>query len=282
MTRPPDDRSRLVSVIVPTKESAEFLSACLSSIRKQTYQDIEVIVVDNDSSDATKFIAGQLADRVYDCGPERSSQVNYGVSQSQGEFVYRVDSDFVLDANVIQQCVDKVDQGFDAVVVHNSPDPRASWIARIRHFEVSMYKFNLTHSAARFFRKSTFETLGGYNPEITAGEDYDIQNRLNRAGITVGFIDAEAVHLGEPRRLIPHLKKYYDYGRNFVNFRRANPAEFKAQLTPFRAVYLHHWRSFATHPLRGLGFLLYSFAKFCSAGAGYLRAQTAPHRRRGH
>src|SRR5258706_2134155 len=136
----------LVSVIVPTKDSAEFLGACLASITSQTYKPIELIVVDNHSTDDTQKIAKQFTPRVFTHGPERSAQVNFGVTKAKGDYVYKVDSDFVLDAHVIEQAVDKAQESFDAVVVHNSPDTRVSWIARIRKFEVDMYKYDLTHS----------------------------------------------------------------------------------------------------------------------------------------
>jgi glycosyltransferase involved in cell wall biosynthesis len=55
----------LVSVIVPTKNSAEFLRACLHSIIHQTYPRIELIVVDNNSTDATKDIAANFTGHVF-------------------------------------------------------------------------------------------------------------------------------------------------------------------------------------------------------------------------
>src|SRR5689334_8479224 len=140
-----------VSVIVPTYNSSATLIACLDSIKNQSYSgDIELIVVDNNSTDETKAIAKKYTDQVFNKGPERSAQVNYGVEKAGGEYVYKVDSDFILDEDVITQCVEEVSRGFDAIVVHNSPDVRVSWIARIRKFEVDMYKYDLVHSSARF------------------------------------------------------------------------------------------------------------------------------------
>ncbi len=212
----------LVSVIVPTKNSAEFLTACLKSIKAQTYKNIELIVVDNFSTDTTPKIAKKYADKFYQQGPERSAQVNYGATKAKGQFVYKVDSDFTLDKNVVQQCIDKIHDGFDAVVVHNTPDETVSWIAKIRKFEVDMYKYDITHSSARFVKKSVYLAIDGFNSAITAGEDYDFQNKLNRANYKTGFIDAEAVHHGEPKKLWPHLKKYYDYGKDFTNYQSQN------------------------------------------------------------
>lgn len=55
----------LVSVIIPTYNSARTLETTLKSIKKQTYQNIEIIVVDNNSKDTTKKIAEKYADSVY-------------------------------------------------------------------------------------------------------------------------------------------------------------------------------------------------------------------------
>jgi len=260
----------LVSVIIPTRNSARTLAKCLESVKKQSYKNIELIVVDNNSTDGTPDIARRYTDKVFNRGPERSAQVNFGAARAKGEFVYKVDADFVLEPYVIQQCVDKINAGFDAVVVHNTPDASVSWIAKIRKFEVSMYKYDITHSSARFLRRDVYENIGGFNERITAGEDYDFQNRLNRAGYKTGFIEAEALHLGEPKKLWPHLKKYYDYGKDFVHYQDANKSESGEQLGFFRNVYFKNWRQFVESPALGLGFIFYNSFKFGAGGLGYL------------
>jgi glycosyltransferase involved in cell wall biosynthesis len=260
----------LVSVIIPTKNSSRTLGACLFSVKEQSYRDIEIIVVDNSSADNTKEIARKYTDKVFDRGPERSAQANYGVSQSKGYYVYKVDSDFVLDKDVIKQCVDEIEKGFDAIVVHNSPDVRVSWIARVRKFEVDMYKYDLTYSSARFLKRDVYEKIGGFNEKITAGEDYDFQNKLNRGGYRTGFIDAEALHLGEPTNFWKHMMKYYEYGKDFVNYKRDNKDESKKQLSFFRGVYFKNWRKFLFNPLMSVTFLFYNCFKFGFGGSGYL------------
>jgi glycosyltransferase involved in cell wall biosynthesis len=262
----------LVSVIVPTRNSARFLVQCLRSIRAQSYTPLEVIVVDNHSSDSTREIASRYADKVLTRGPERSAQVNEGAREASGAYVYKVDADFLLEPTVVEECVEKAAQGFDAVVVHNSPDVRAGRIARIRRFEVDMYKYDHAHSSARFVRKDAFERLGGFDETITAGEDYDFQNRLNAGGYRTGFIDAEALHLGEPTRLFAHMRKYHRYGRQFATFTRRNSPD---QLRFFRPIYLRNWRMFLAHPLRGSAFVLYNVCKYAAGATGYLQERAA-------
>lgn len=263
------NKNPLVSVIIPTRNSEEFLDGCLKSIKNQTYKNIEIIVVDNNSTDITKEIARKFTNKVFNQGPERSAQVNFGVNKARGKYIYKVDSDFILDKNVVRQCVDKIKNGYGAIVVHNSPDTRVSWIAKIRKFEVDMYKYDLGHSSARFIKKNVFQKIGGYNEKITAGEDYDFQNKLNRNGYKTGFIEAEALHLGEPKSFWKHMDKYYVYGKDFVKFKNENKKESKTQLHFIRLVYIKNWKQFLRHPLLGISFMLYNVLKFCFGGIGY-------------
>ncbi|MHB1210302.1 MAG: glycosyltransferase family 2 protein [Acidimicrobiales bacterium] len=259
-----------MSIVVPTKNSEKYLQCCLKSIRAQSYLNIELIVVDNHSIDGTEKIARQYVDKFLIAGPERSAQVNIGARAASGEFIYRVDSDFYLERDVVAECMRLVALGSDAIVVHNSPDVNAGLLSKIRHFEVSMYKYDLTYSSARFIRRTTFLAMGGLDEELTAGEDFDFQNRLNRTEIEVAFAEAEAIHLGEPTSLLPLLKKYYWYGGEFRKFKRKNASESKTQLAFFRNIYFHHWREFILHPALGFLFILYHNAKFIAGGTGYV------------
>lgn len=264
----------IVSVIVPTKNSSKTLGRCLESIKNQTYDNIEIIVVDNFSSDDTPKIAKKYTKKFYSKGPERSAQVNYGVTKATGKYVYKVDSDFVLDKDVVKECVELCESGDDAVVVHNSPDTTISWIAKVRRFEVDMYKYNLDHSSARFVRKDLYTKIGGFDAAVTAGEDYDFQNKLNHAKARIGFANAEALHLGEPRSFWKHLLKYYSYGKDFVNYDSVTKTTDKnVQLGFFRNVYFKNWRKFLRHPLMGIAFIFYHILKFFFGGLGLLVAK---------
>jgi glycosyltransferase involved in cell wall biosynthesis len=262
-----------VSIIIPTKNSSKYIKRCLESITNQTHKNIEIIVVDNFSSDTTTSIAKEFTSKIYLHGPERSAQVNFGVLKSTGQYVYKVDSDFVLDPNVVSECVNKIEEGFDAIVVHNTPDITVSWIAKIRKFETDMYKYNITYSSARFIKRGVFDAIGGFNENITAGEDYDFQNRINLYNFNTGFIDAEALHLGESKSIGSHLIKYYDYGKDLVNFSALNKKEKNKQLTPFRSVYFNNINNFINNPFTGLIFIGYTFCKFLVGGIGFFIAK---------
>src|ERR687894_2265889 len=75
----------LVSVVVPTRNAGRTIEVCLRSIRAQTWPALELIVVDNGSSDATWAVARRHADLALRGGPERSAQRNLGIAHAAGE-----------------------------------------------------------------------------------------------------------------------------------------------------------------------------------------------------
>lgn len=276
---PNANRGPLVSVVVPTKDSEQFLSRCLTSIGEQTYSPIEVVVVDNHSTDRTRDIARAFGAHVVLAGPERSAQVNAGAAIANGDYIYRVDSDFVLAPDVVEECVGLAGAGYDAVVVHNTP-ASVGWISAIRKFEVDSYKFSLDHSAARFIRRTTFIACGGYAEDITAGEDYDFQNRLNRVGARLAFARSEAIHLGEPTSLLTLCRQFYKYGADFPHYYKQNQARARVQLRFLRPEVLRRWRELIRRPLLAAGLCCYQSTKYMVGGAGYLVA-TAQAKGRG-
>ncbi len=132
-----------------------------------------------------------------------------------------------------------------------------------------MYKYDLTHSSARFVNKLVYQKIGGFDKKLIAGEDYDFQNRLNRARYRTGFISAEALHKGEPTSFWKHMKKYYNYGKDFVKYSETNRREVYQQLGFFRLVYLKNWKKFIAHPLLGIEFIVYNVFKYGFGVAGY-------------
>lgn len=261
----------LVSVIVPTFNSERFLEKCLASVRAQSYPNIEVIVVDNHSKDRTREIAGKYADLVLLIDSERSAAVNLGVRHARGEYVYRVDSDSVVEPNVVDEAVRKCEiEGFDAVCVHNTSDPSVSFWARVRKLERDCYADGGLHVAARFFRKGVFEKIGGFNEDLVAAEDYDLHNRLLKHGFRIGHVESKETHIGEPQSLSEIAKKHYYYGKTVKAFVKVNTERGMKQISPVRIAFIRHWKDFVKNPILASGFFLYQIVKYMSASFGYI------------
>ena len=99
----------MISVIVPVYNVEEYLEECLDSIQKQTYIDIEVILVNDGSTDRSKEICERYCEKdsrfklVNQENKGLSGARNRGMLESKGEFISFVDSDDVLKEDMLEQ-----------------------------------------------------------------------------------------------------------------------------------------------------------------------------------
>ena len=261
----------MVSIIIPTKNSANTLTTTLESLLNQTYKNYEIIVVDNYSTDDTIECAKRYTDKIFTRGPERSAQVNFGITKSAGKYVHRVDSDFVLEPSVIEEAVKKCEvDRYDAISVHNTSDETISFWSRVRKFERDMYREDDLNVAVRFIRKDIFDNVGYFDESMVASEDYDLHNRILAANYRIGRINAQEVHIGEPKTLKDIIKKHYYYGKTLQAFLAKNKSRGLKQLSPARPAYAKNWKLFFKRPVMTIGFLVYQVARYGSAILGYL------------
>ena len=85
-----------VSVVIPTYNCAEFLETAIESVLGQTYQDLEIIVIDDGSTDNTQDIASRYAERIIYCRQENMGLPgarNRGIQSSQGKYIAFLDAD---------------------------------------------------------------------------------------------------------------------------------------------------------------------------------------------
>lgn len=169
----------LVSVIVTTKNNEMTIDDCLKSIVSQSYKEIEIIVVDNNSSDRTQSISSKYTTKVYAQGPERSAQRNYGVSKSSGEYVLIIDSDMILSEHVVEECLSAVDDKHMAIIIPEQSFGRGFW-AKCKTLERSFYIGVEWIEAPRFYDKSLYVKIGGYNETVSGGEDWELRDRAKQ------------------------------------------------------------------------------------------------------
>jgi glycosyltransferase involved in cell wall biosynthesis len=95
----------LVSVIITTKNEERNIANCLKSINSQNLNSlsIEIIVVDNNSTDKTvEIVKSYCHVQLYNFGPERSAQRNYGVKKANGKYILYLDADMILFKNSVR------------------------------------------------------------------------------------------------------------------------------------------------------------------------------------
>jgi glycosyltransferase involved in cell wall biosynthesis len=249
----PADPQETVSVVVTTRNSGQTLGACLGSIRAQTYPAIELVVVDNHSSDETLDTAGKYADQVVTIGPERSAQRNHGASLNHAGLLLFIDADMVLDPEVIAEGVRLLESsGLPAVVIPEETVGEGFWTA-CRSLERGCYTGDDTIEAARLYTRDAFDTAGGFDIEMNGGEDWDLSRRVAR-GRRLPRTRAMIHHdEGRTRLRTVYTKRRY-YAPGYLAFVRKHGRGAIAQGNPiFRAAYARNWRTLARHPLLTAG-----------------------------
>ncbi len=182
----------LVSVTITTKNEAGNLPHCLKSLKTQSYQNIEILVVDNFSTDQTPEIAKEFNVAYYALGPERSAQRNFGMlEKSRGEFLLYLDADMIAAPNLIAGCVKRLQEKVDEVALH-LPEVvlGKNYFSSVRRFERRFYN-GTAIDGARFFRASAFVRSGGFDPQFSGPEDWDLDLKIKQLGKIGLFKDSD-------------------------------------------------------------------------------------------
>ena len=264
----------LVSVIVTTRNNHDTLDACLSSITNQTYEPIELVVVDRDSSDGTKVIAKYYTNLVFNCGPERSAQRNFGVSKASGQYILIVDSDMELSPHVVRDCVDTINYmpGVGGVIIPEESFGKGFW-AKCKSLERSFYSGNDTIEAARFCSKDLFQQIGGYNTTMISGEDWDLSNRIRNIG-RVERVSSQIRHNEGNLRLTKTLSKKFYYAGKAKEYLKHNRdgALLTSKAGPIERykLFLSRPGRLLSNPIVGLGMLFMKTCEFGFGGLGYI------------
>jgi glycosyltransferase involved in cell wall biosynthesis len=263
----------LVSVLIPTYNSENTIEECIRSVKAQTYANIEIIIIDNFSSDKTISIAESLNTKTFVRGPERSAQMNYGVLSAKGKYILRVDSDMILDKNLVERCFELCKRGSEAIVVPVLPHPngpRNFWVS-CRILEQKMLVDDMVNVAPRFIDREVFLKIGGYDETIVAWEDYDLHNRLLESRCRVSSLQDSALwHLGEASSLGEVVVRMIKYGKtgSLGLFTKKHGLSGLKQISIVRPSYFRHRNYFLIDPLHFMGIFLLKIIQSFSVALG--------------
>lgn len=189
--------SPLVTVITAVRDGAAYLRETIDSVRSQTVEDWEYLIVDDGSSDASPTIAASAAEqdgrirlmrRTASGGPYVAA--NDGLREARGRFVARVDADDVCLPHRLARQIDFIEQtGLRAAAARTRPMTAAGVVMRedravpttsgaLRWYLCPLG--GLRHSTA-FVERAAFESIGGYRPMRTSA-DYGMWCDLARRG----------------------------------------------------------------------------------------------------
>jgi len=185
-----------LSVVIPTKNEEQNIGACLGAFRcfaSKAFDQIEAIVVDNFSPDRTREIAADMGANVLLKGPERCAQRNCGWREASCDWVLFLDADMTLPEATLAEIAEKISS--DVADAYYIPEVRdgVGLRAKARNFERGFYDGTCV-DGLRLIRRDWLDRVGGYDEELVACEDWDLDRRLIAAGARTALTKGHLVH----------------------------------------------------------------------------------------
>ncbi len=177
----------LVSVIIATRNYGAYIAEAIESVLAQTYSTLELIIVDDGSTDNTKDIVKQYPQAKYfyqtHTGPKTPSGArNKGVAISKGEFIVCLDADDKLDSHYIYECLAAITKnkhiGFVWTASQQFGELLATRYPRVFHHRLSALRGAGGQLGAALIRRKAFDDVGGYDVTIEGLEDWDLVIRI--------------------------------------------------------------------------------------------------------
>jgi glycosyltransferase involved in cell wall biosynthesis len=184
--------NELVSVIIPTRNRRERLTRAIESVRNQTWKSVEIIVVDDASSDGTKEFLCQLATKnksikfIRNEIPEGGAGArNTGVRIAQGPFIAFLDDDDVWLPEKLEYQINAIRGAPDASAVscwfHIEGARGVKSLIRLYAPTSAQEILHFNHlggASMCLTTKTRFDAIGGFDPGLRSGQDWDLWIKL--------------------------------------------------------------------------------------------------------
>lgn len=265
----------LVSIIIPTKNSSRTIEACLKSCKDQTYPNIEIIVVDNFSTDRTEVLAKIYTDKVYQQWPERTTQKNLWITKAKWEYVFFVDSDMELCKTIVSDCllIYKSHNNIWGICIPEHSVGKGLFV-KVRDFERTFYSGTWVESA-RFFMLNDVIKVWWFEEDLIFFEEsllpQKIESQLWKS--TAYSIDSFIDHHEWNIKIIDWLQKKFYYGQSLRQYQEKieklwikKTWQDQINIIGRYLIFLKK-RRFYTRPLLAFGVI---FLKTMEFGAGWL------------
>lgn len=194
-----------ISIIVPIYNTEKYLPKCVDSLLKQTYKNLEIILVDDGSLDNSKKIMNKYTKKdkriktIHQKNAGQSAARNVGIQKSTGEFISFIDSDDEIKPNFIQELLNLYSEKTSIAVCGH----------QYKRLKENTSK-NLYQSPLRHRRKN--ETKTAYVLQLLAkdGRMYSCNNKLFRASIIKSYslsFDTNLNFAEDTKFVLDYLKK---------------------------------------------------------------------------
>ena len=193
-----------VSVIIPTYNRTFYLAETLNSVLLQTYKDIELIVVDDGSSDNTEETIKNTSQEIryfYQENQGVSAARNKGVLNSQGDFISFLDSDDLWEKRKLEKQMDFFRMNKEAKICYTDEiwirkGRRANQMKKHIKYSGDIFERSLPlciiSASSVMIKREVFNKIGLFDESLQVCEDYDLWLRISKE-FPVCFLDEKLI-----------------------------------------------------------------------------------------
>lgn len=200
-----------ISVIIPCYNATATLEACVRSVIATGYADLEVVLVDDVSSDATPELIAALAaefpDQVRSLrqpeqgGPAKAR--NAGADMASGAYLFFLDSDTVMDSHALDRFAARIRDAAAVVGIYEAEPLNPGLVSRykgyLNHYFFArggVISYEVFDSARAGIRADVFHELGGYNTSLEWGMDFENEELGYRIIKKYSLVLDPEIHVG--------------------------------------------------------------------------------------
>ena len=174
--------SKKVSIIIPCYNNAEYVGEAIESALNQTYENTEIVIVNDGSTDNSSEVIKKYADKYKNImffDNEKNNGVvyarNMAIEACRGEYILPLDADDIIDETYVEKAVDVLNNNPDISIVYcygseMFGEPKRNYP---EYNKLGIMYQNMIFVTA-MYRKSDWEEVGGYSETMKEGyEDWD-------------------------------------------------------------------------------------------------------------
>ena len=234
-----DNYNKTISFVIPVKNDAKRLQACIESIMQQNVQGIdkEILVLDNDSTDNSAEVAIRMG-AIVQSAPEMSvAQLrNRGAFSSKGELIAFVDADHTLIEHWLTAGLNIIKEPNCGIAGTLCTSPSTTWVQRaydrFRKHPKKTKDVEWLGSGNMLVQKELFVKLNGFDESLETCEDVDFCQRARKNGWRIiANPEMKSIHFGDPATLKNLFLGELWRGRNNFRVTMKGPITLRALLS---------------------------------------------------
>ncbi|MCB9988480.1 MAG: glycosyltransferase [Rhodospirillales bacterium] len=241
MTRP------LVSIVMPAYNAAQTIEQSVASVRAQDYEDWQLVIVDDGSTDDTVETVKKLADQdhrihyIHQSNRGVSRARNTGIEQAEGEWIVFLDSDDTIHPRYLTKMLGTARrENADIVVCGYARTTDDGHIVFAEKHGIQS-KDGCAELAARAYfpihaalvKRSHILKAGGFDPALTTCEDWDLWLKIAGSGVTFAAVDKTlAYYRNTPRSLSKNAGQMFDDANEIL--RRQNGESYGPAIARYK------------------------------------------------